>query len=110
MSSHEYGYTEYLARDKQGHLLTHDEFRALVAALHLHDADLASLFGVHEATISRWRHGLGMPYPRHQRAILEFVEFARQRLGASYQRRIDAYIAQAPEDFTEEDALIWTHY
>lgn len=81
------GYTEFLARGDNGHLISRYEFRSLVEELGHTDEEVANAFGVSVWTIRRWYDGLGLPYPEHQDAIREFVRFGRRRLAYERERQ-----------------------
>lgn len=75
-----WGYSEYLARDDDGSMISRHAFIELCDALDASDEDVARALGVHVNTVRRWYDGLGLPVPASQDAIRDFMRYGRRRL------------------------------
>ena len=49
----------------------------LRARLHLTQAELALMLGVHVHAVWRWEHGVNQPRPKHQRRLVALYERTR---------------------------------
>lgn len=85
------GYTDYLARNPDGSMVSVTEFRAVIIGLGIDVDSAARWFGCHRTTILRWMAGLGIPNPYNQARIVAFMLGIRRSQNGGYQQLLGQF-------------------
>ena len=93
MSIDQYGYSEYLARNDDGSLISCYEFRAAVQSIGMSPEQIAPTLGVSHYTVRRWMVGAGLPNPDSQQRLRDFIHYVRISRAASYAALLEPYLA-----------------